>query len=213
MKQTSSEKSREFRLKNPGYHKKWRDSNKEKCLYYARKWREINPEKSANACRKYYKNNSEKCRIASKKWKDKNKEHLKEYGSKRDKEKNAIRCRNYREKNRGLLLKKEFEYRENNKSKRADSYRSWCVNNKGRANFLKRSREKRVLAATPKWADMMAIKQIYIKASRTGMHVDHIIPLVHPLVSGLHVENNLQIITQRENNRKYNKWPYTGGQQ
>lgn len=64
--------------------------------------------------------------------------------------------------------------------------------------------------ATPKWADKKAIKRIYDESKEitknTGIkhHVDHIVPLRHPLVCGLHVAHNLQIITEQENLRKSN---------
>jgi hypothetical protein len=63
---------------------------------------------------------------------------------------------------------------------------------------------------TPTWANKVAIKEIYKEArylSKTTSikhHVDHIIPLRHPLVCGLHVENNLQILTKDENITKSN---------
>lgn len=65
--------------------------------------------------------------------------------------------------------------------------------------------------ATPQWANLKAIKEIYKMAReltlKTGIkhHVDHIIPLNGEIVSGLHVEYNLQVITMRENLSKANK--------
>ena len=62
--------------------------------------------------------------------------------------------------------------------------------------------------ATPKWADIEAIKEIYATARAMSTdsiyHVDHIIPLKGKNVSGLHVEYNLQIIPARENLLKSN---------
>ena len=64
--------------------------------------------------------------------------------------------------------------------------------------------------AMPFWADKSAIKEIYNEAKiltkNTGVeyHVDHIIPIRHPLVCGLHVEHNLRVITKSENSQKSN---------
>lgn len=68
------------------------------------------------------------------------------------------------------------------------------------------------LRRTPSWADMDAIRSFYDEARRltieTGVehHVDHDIPLQGKLVSGLHVHNNLQILTGSENSRKKNRF-------
>lgn len=62
-----------------------------------------------------------------------------------------------------------------------------------------------------KWADDNKLKEIYKRAclmeQETGekYDVDHIIPLNSDFVCGLHVENNLRIITKKENCSKYNK--------
>lgn len=56
---------------------------------------------------------------------------------------------------------------------------------------------------TPKWANREAIMQIYLNKP-DGHHVDHVIPLRGKLVSGLHVESNLQYLTAEANMRKHN---------
>lgn len=58
---------------------------------------------------------------------------------------------------------------------------------------------------TPNWANLEKIKQIYIDKPK-GYHVDHIIPLNGTKVCGLHVENNLQYLTETENLSKSNKF-------
>ena len=57
------------------------------------------------------------------------------------------------------------------------------------------------------------MRAIYQQAAQltaeTGIkhEVDHIVPLAGKLVSGLHWEGNLQILTKSANGAKWNKWP------
>lgn len=68
------------------------------------------------------------------------------------------------------------------------------------------------LLRTPQWADHEAIGQLYRKCYRltytTGIEhqVDHIYPLQGDRVSGLHVAENLRILTRSENARKSNSY-------
>lgn len=82
--------------------------------------------------------------------------------------------------------------------------------------YCAKSAKRRAVStkATPKWADMRKIKEIYTLAKErsraTGIkwHVDHIVPLQSPIVCGLHVEHNLQLLPAEENSRKHNRvWP------
>jgi len=66
-------------------------------------------------------------------------------------------------------------------------------------------RHSRKLKAVPKWANIEMIKEIY-RNRKKGYHVDHIIPLKGENVCGLHVENNLQYLTAKENILKSNKY-------
>lgn len=69
-----------------------------------------------------------------------------------------------------------------------------------------RLREAAVDQQTPTWASREAIDAIYAEARRTNMTVDHIVPLRGKTVSGLHVENNLQLLSREENARKSNRF-------
>lgn len=60
--------------------------------------------------------------------------------------------------------------------------------------------------ATPPWVDKEAISEIY-KNRPKGMTVDHIVPLTHELVAGLHVPWNLQYLSPSDNSSKGNRFP------
>lgn len=68
--------------------------------------------------------------------------------------------------------------------------------------------------ATPIWANADLINKIYEEAKHltntTGIkhEVDHIIPVRHPLVCGLHVETNLRVIPAVENLQKSNHYNF-----
>lgn len=68
------------------------------------------------------------------------------------------------------------------------------------------NRRNTVKRATPPWADKQKINKIYERAARQGKVVDHIIPLNHPKVCGLHVPNNLRAALPLKNLTKGNKF-------
>jgi hypothetical protein len=74
---------------------------------------------------------------------------------------------------------------------------------------------KRLLAmamATPKWVDQQAILAVYRECEirrdlcAEDVNVDHVVPINHPKVCGLHVPWNLQVIPAAENRRKSNRF-------
>lgn len=91
--------------------------------------------------------------------------------------------------------------------------RVYRQSNKGKINALVAKRKAQVKLRTPSWADTDKIKSYYEVCAFFNevngyikYHVDHVIPLQGSVVSGLHVENNLQIIPWLDNIRKKNKF-------
>lgn len=77
-----------------------------------------------------------------------------------------------------------------------------------RGRFTASKRRAAKLRATPSWADLGLIADAYQEATYHGLEVDHIVPLQSKLVCGLHVWDNLQLLTSTENVVKGNRsWP------
>jgi len=106
------------------------------------------------------------------------------------------------------------EYYNNNKEAQAYNNAQWKKKNKSKVNANNAKRRAVKLRATPPWADLSKIQEVYDEAHRLtellgiDMHVDHIIPLQGELVSGLHVHSNLQILTYVDNLSKSNRFKF-----
>jgi len=114
-------------------------------------------------------------------------------------------------------------WRENNRASHRRMCREWAADNKDRlayhaSEYNKKHRAKRTANegrrraskknATPPWADLKEIDHIYELAREKGLEVDHIVPLVSNIVSGLHVPANLRCIPSELNRSKSNRyWP------
>ena len=91
--------------------------------------------------------------------------------------------------------------------------RQWKRDNRGYVSHINNIRRAAKIHRTVSWGNDDAIKKIYDERAALNYehgkgthHVDHIIPLQGKYVSGLHVENNLQILTAAENLRKGNRY-------
>lgn len=133
----------------------------------------------------------------------------------------AYRKRHYNEHRERLLAEAreryavtgpKVEYTKEWRALNSEKIRQYRKDNAGLYAFHAANRRKLVRLATPNWVDMDEIRAIYLEAARisseTGIphEVDHIIPIKHKLVCGLHVPENLRIIPATENRSKGNRF-------
>lgn len=156
----------------------------EKQLAACARYRERHPDRVRESGAKYVRENTEKHRANTDRWQSTNPEKVK-----------ATRAKQY-------LLRPE--------KARARSAK-WTRENPERNAARNRERTAKIAGAIPLWVDRQAVSSFYEVAavlSRGGckFQVDHIVPLKHRLVCGLHVQDNLQILTAKENTAKGNRW-------
>lgn len=100
-----------------------------------------------------------------------------------------------------------LKYRPLHKDRLKRVHHEYYLRNKADIKHKVKLRKSLELNRTPIWADTKMINTIYRKCP-DGYHVDHIIPLQGVIVSGLHVEYNLQYLTSAENCSKNNVYPH-----
>lgn len=128
----------------------------------------------------------------------------------------------YAANNREMLREKQAEFyakfRKTNPERMREWGRKtsaiWRGRNPHKVTEQVTRRKATKIKATPMWADKDKINDVYLRAKQveascgTRMHVDHIVPLVHQLVCGLHCEANLRVLPAKKNLSKGNKyWP------
>jgi len=121
------------------------------------------------------------------------------------------------EKDKPARLAAMQQYAEQNRDKVRRIKAAYKARNPAKTLAATRKRQAGKLNATPAWANQFFIEEAYELArlrteQKTGgfdeWQVDHIVPLQHPLVQGLHVEHNLQVIPALHNQQKGNRtWP------
>ena len=164
----------------------------------SQKFRDNNTDYHHKYNKQYYPNNKERAAELSEKYYDKMREESPEILMERQR-KNSI------------------TYIRNNKNVVTERDKLWRKENSGYINSLTSKRRAKKLNATPLWINYPEIQEIYLECEDINtinkmcggvgrFVVDHIIPLQGKNVSGLHIANNLQIITERENAIKSNKF-------
>jgi hypothetical protein len=125
-----------------------------------------------------------------------------------DKSSKAERVRKSYKRHREKRIAKSVEYAKlhrqqiNKQSKTCKL--AWDRRNQKSRNAIEAKRRASKLCATPSWANLEAIKEIYLRCPK-GFHVDHIYPLQGKNVCGLHTVENLQLLPAADNLRKSNK--------
>jgi hypothetical protein len=105
--------------------------------------------------------------------------------------------------NRDIFTQYSVKYRNTPKGKA--TVERYKITGAPRKRATKARRRAREIDAYPSWASFEKILDIYLNCPN-GYEVDHIIPLQGKLVCGLHVENNLQYLTRKENTSKGNRF-------
>lgn len=159
------------------------------------------PEQAKAAKRRYYERNKAACvaRAAAHAAKDPEKEKA------RLRQWNATNREQVREKNRAWKKANPAKVRADKERYRAENPGLW-------ATYCGKRRAGKK-QATPAWADHEKIARLYelaavLNADGCAFEVDHVVPLKSPIVCGLHVENNLQLLPKLDNRSKGNRhWP------
>lgn len=155
--------------------------------------------------KKYYLDNKEQICSKSLKYHHDNKEAI------------AIKKAKYYQDNKDTFSSKSIQYYRNNIKSYKAYNKQYRKDNVAAHNASNAKRRSAKLQRTVSWADLQTIKDIYKDCEEVNLAaraagcielfvVDHIIPLQGELVSGLHVENNLDIITNSANITKKNSF-------
>ena len=160
--------------------KRYAEKNKERISSYQRQKYLNNRSSVIKKAKEYARNNSEKVAEYQKKWKAENQEKIKAWS-------------------------------DANPDYFNEKAKQWAIDNPSQSRANSANRRAAKMNALAAWADQSIIEKMYSESRRlmelTGIKfaIDHVIPLQGDIVTGLHVETNLQILTAYENGSKNNR--------
>lgn len=188
------------------YDRAYRAKNKARIAEDKRRYAAENTERERARVAAWHAANAERVAEIKRAWKVRNPDSAREYSAK-NRERIAAKKLTYRNERREEIAAKQREYAQRPEVKEATA--AYKIAYRERRPEVHRTtakhRRRGVSHATPPWADKAAIKSIYIEARARNLEVDHIVPLKSPLVCGLHVEGNLQLLPPEVNRRKGNR--------
>lgn len=187
------------------YDAKYRVDNRESMNAAKAKYEALNPKKVKESKARYVAANKEKEKIRQALWYIENREHA-----------TSVRAK-YQLENADRVRARRLKYLAENPGKRKATVAKSDKKHRGKRNASKAIRRAAEKNATPLWADNQYIQDLYTNCREAQsifggigldvkFHVDHILPLQHDLICGLHVEDNLQILTAQENQSKSNNF-------
>lgn len=149
---------------------------------------------------KYYQENAEVIKESRRKYRQENAEVMRE------------RDRKYRQENPEVIRERQQKWYQKNAEVGKEYRRKYDKENPEKVSALNAKRRAAKRQAVPSWheQDKERIKELYQKrlnkTRKTGIehHVDHIIPLRHKKVCGLHCADNLQLRRAVNNLKKNN---------
>lgn len=177
--------------KDPAAAKAWREANKERLAAEKRSWYRQNREAVLERVRQHGASDGAKAQRRAK------------YAADRDAAGKSAR-----------KPKEPPKPRQRHSTAMAGYKKAWKARNAPQVLESTQRRRARKINATPAWSDAKACAAAYdlarVLTELTGIehHVDHIVPLRSPLVCGLHVPSNLDVVQARDNMAKGNRfWP------
>ena len=113
------------------------------------------------------------------------------------------RLKNMTDEQKKAEASRKAEWTRNHK----EYFKEWRKKGTYLTNHAKAQAKRRALKkqAIPAWYNNEEVEYIYNLARERELEVDHIVPLNHPLVCGLHVQDNLRCIPKELNLWKSNK--------
>jgi len=204
--------------KSRAYQKAYREANKDKIRAQRKAYYEANADKEKARKKIWREANADKAKAGQKAYREANKDKEKaRHEAYREANADKIKAQGkaYREANKGKIKARNKAWRGANRETHLACLKTWRQNNKEARTALEVKRNASKKQAILPSSDLKLIKKLYEQRAEMSKkhgeqyHVDHIIPLS---IGGAHHQDNMRVITAKENLEKNDKYaPELGG--